>query len=109
MLTLHAPFISYMQYHIDQCDESKGETYRLAKELGQQLLENCREALAENPLYKDGMSFSTTYRMFVIADFRLRCSHLPDCTFYNYFCQGRHHLCGGRSRKRSKTRAIRPR
>jgi fatty acid synthase subunit alpha len=45
-----------MQYHIDQCDESKGETYRLAKELGQQLLENCREALAENPLYKDGQS-----------------------------------------------------
>jgi fatty acid synthase subunit alpha len=50
-----------MQYHIDQCDESKGETYRLAKELGQQLLENCREALAENPLYKDGMSSSTPH------------------------------------------------
>lgn len=43
-----------MQYHIDHCDESKGETYRLAKELGQQLLDNCREALKENPLYKDG-------------------------------------------------------
>lgn len=44
----------YMQYHIDNCDETKGETYRLAKELGQQLLDNCREALGQNPLYKDG-------------------------------------------------------
>jgi fatty acid synthase subunit alpha len=45
---------SYMQYHIDNCDVEKGETYKLAKELGQQLLDNCREALKENPLYKDG-------------------------------------------------------
>jgi fatty acid synthase subunit alpha len=43
-----------MQYHIDNCDVEKGETYKLAKELGQQLLDNCREALKENPLYKDG-------------------------------------------------------
>ncbi len=43
-----------MQYHVDSCDAEKGETYRLAKEFGQQLLENCREALAENPVYKDG-------------------------------------------------------
>ena len=49
---------SYMQYHIDHCDESKGETYRLAKEFGQQLLDNCREALQENPLYKDGESIA---------------------------------------------------
>jgi fatty acid synthase subunit beta len=28
-----------MQYNIDQCDPSKGETYQLAKQFGQQLSE----------------------------------------------------------------------
>jgi hypothetical protein len=43
-----------MQYHVDACRPELGETYKLAKEFGQQLLDNCREALAENPVYKDG-------------------------------------------------------
>lgn len=43
-----------MQYHIDNCPVEKGENYRLAKEFGEQLLENCRAAATENPIYKDG-------------------------------------------------------
>ena len=45
--------ISYMQHYIDACPTEKGENYALAKELGQILINNCREAVAEPPLYKD--------------------------------------------------------
>jgi hypothetical protein len=45
-----------MQYHVDKCLPEKGETYKLAKEFGQQLIDNCKEALKENPVYKDGES-----------------------------------------------------
>ena len=46
--------VTYMQYYIDQCDASRGETYKLAKQFGQQLIDNCREVVGEPPLYKDG-------------------------------------------------------
>ncbi|KAL0953237.1 hypothetical protein HGRIS_004490 [Hohenbuehelia grisea] len=45
--------LTYMQYHIDQCDPSRGETYQLAKEFGQRLIDNTREVLGEPPVYKD--------------------------------------------------------
>ncbi|RUP46910.1 fatty acid synthase [Jimgerdemannia flammicorona] len=45
--------MQYMQYHIDTCPENKGETYRLAKELGRSLIENCAEVLMAAPVYKD--------------------------------------------------------
>ncbi|PGH17519.1 fatty acid synthase subunit alpha [Helicocarpus griseus UAMH5409] len=45
--------LEFMQYHIDNCPTERGETYKLAKELGQQLIENCKEVLNENPVYKD--------------------------------------------------------
>lgn len=45
--------LDFMQYHIDHCPTERGETYQLAKELGQQLIENCREVLDEAPVYKD--------------------------------------------------------
>lgn len=45
--------INYMQYHIDNCPTERGETYRLAKELGEQLIENCKDVLNEAPVYKD--------------------------------------------------------
>lgn len=52
--------LQYMQYHVDQCDPARGDTYKLAKEFGQQLLDNCREAADHPPLYKDGVfQFST--------------------------------------------------
>ncbi|CAH7689739.1 fatty acid synthase subunit beta [Phakopsora pachyrhizi] len=45
--------IDYMQYYLDNTDASKGEHYRLAKEFGQMLLSNCREAVGTAPLYRD--------------------------------------------------------
>ncbi|RMZ81472.1 hypothetical protein DV738_g2274, partial [Chaetothyriales sp. CBS 135597] len=45
--------IQYMQYHIDNCPTERGETYQLAKELGEQLIENCKDVLNEAPVYKD--------------------------------------------------------
>ena len=53
--------LGYMQYHIDICDPTRGENYRLAKEFGQQLIDNCREAVGQAPLYKDGMKFIQTF------------------------------------------------
>ncbi|KAB8239003.1 3-oxoacyl-synthase [Aspergillus alliaceus] len=45
--------LDFMQYHIDNCPTERGETYQLAKELGQRLIENCREVLDAAPIYKD--------------------------------------------------------
>ena len=45
--------LEFMQYHIDHCPTERGETYELAKSLGAQLIENCREVLNEAPVYKD--------------------------------------------------------
>ncbi|PCH42040.1 fatty acid synthase [Wolfiporia cocos MD-104 SS10] len=45
--------VTYMQYYIDQCDPNRSETYKLAKQFGQQLIDNCREVVNEPPLYKD--------------------------------------------------------
>ncbi|KKZ61082.1 fatty acid synthase subunit alpha [[Emmonsia] crescens] len=45
--------LEFMQYHIDNCPTERGETYKLAKALGQQLIENCKEVLNEKPVYKD--------------------------------------------------------
>ena len=46
--------LQFMQYDINQCDASKGETYRLAKEFGQKLIDNTREVISKPPMYKDG-------------------------------------------------------
>jgi len=45
--------LDFMQYHIDHCPTERGETYALAKELGQQLIENCKDVISEAPVYKD--------------------------------------------------------
>lgn len=45
--------LEFMQYHIDHCPTEKGETYELAKQLGQQLIDNCRDVLGQAPVYKD--------------------------------------------------------
>lgn len=49
--------LDYMQYYLDNTDALKGERYRLAKEFGQMLLSNCREAVGTAPLYRDGQPF----------------------------------------------------
>ncbi|RKF59343.1 Fatty acid synthase subunit alpha [Erysiphe neolycopersici] len=45
--------LEFMQYHIDNCPTNRGETYQLAKELGLQLIENCKEVMNMPPCYKD--------------------------------------------------------
>ncbi|KAG9234082.1 fatty acid synthase-like protein [Amylocarpus encephaloides] len=45
--------IDFMQYHIDNCPTERGETYKLAKELGQQLIDNCKDTIGVAPCYKD--------------------------------------------------------
>jgi fatty acid synthase subunit alpha len=49
-----AELLTYMQYNIDHCDPMKGENYKLAKEFGQQLINNTREVIGHSPVYKDG-------------------------------------------------------
>lgn len=45
--------LDFMQYHIDTCPTERGETYKLAKELGKELINNCKEVLGQAPVYKD--------------------------------------------------------
>ncbi|RKP32294.1 fatty acid synthase subunit alpha reductase [Metschnikowia bicuspidata] len=45
--------VKFMQYHIDHTPEYKGETYQLAKRLGQQLIDNCKQVMDAEPVYKD--------------------------------------------------------
>ena len=45
--------LEFMQYHIDNCPTERGETYKLAKELGAMLIENCKDVLDADPVYKD--------------------------------------------------------
>ncbi|KAF7555116.1 hypothetical protein G7046_g6638 [Stylonectria norvegica] len=45
--------IEFMQYHMDNCPVERGETYKLAKQLGDQLIENCMDTLNVAPHYKD--------------------------------------------------------
>ncbi len=45
--------LDFMQYHIDNCPTERGETYQLAKELGHQLIENCKDVLGVSPVYRD--------------------------------------------------------
>jgi hypothetical protein len=46
--------IKFMEFMINQRDPAKGETYAMAKKLGQELLDNCRGVVGQLPLYKDG-------------------------------------------------------
>jgi fatty acid synthase subunit alpha, fungi type len=45
----------FMQYNVNACDPTLGENYALAKQFGQQLIENCRDVVKSAPLYKDGV------------------------------------------------------
>ncbi|SCU83339.1 LAMI_0C02850g1_1 [Lachancea mirantina] len=45
--------IKFMEYHISHTQEEKGENYKLAKDLGEQLIENCKQVLDLDPVYKD--------------------------------------------------------
>ena len=59
--------LQFMQYNINQCNASKGETYRLAKEFGQKLIDNTREVIRKPPMYKDGaLHLLLIFYMFII-------------------------------------------
>ncbi|PVU94326.1 hypothetical protein BB561_002640 [Smittium simulii] len=45
--------VEYMEYYINSIDPEKGDTYKLAVDLGKILLENCKEAISFDPMYKD--------------------------------------------------------
>ena len=45
--------LEFMEFYMNQCPENKGETYKLAKELGTQLIENCKEVMNSSPVAKD--------------------------------------------------------
>ena len=45
--------IRFMEYHVAHTDASKGENYELAKSLGEQLIENCKQVLDVDPVYRD--------------------------------------------------------
>ena len=46
--------LTYMQYHINQVDPLKGETYQFAKQFGQHSIESTWEVISQPPVYKDG-------------------------------------------------------
>lgn len=50
--------LQYMQYHIDKVNPERGPTYALAKQFGQQLIDNCHQVVGHAPLYKDGGFYS---------------------------------------------------
>ena len=46
--------IKFMEFMVNWCNPTKGETYATGKKLGQELLDNCRGVVGQLPLYKDG-------------------------------------------------------
>lgn len=68
--------LDFMQYHIDNCPTGRGETYKLAKELGQQLIENCRDVLNVSPVCKD-VAIPTGPRTLVDARGNLKYDEVP--------------------------------
>ncbi|KAF1987053.1 fatty acid synthase-like protein [Aulographum hederae CBS 113979] len=68
--------LDFMQYHIDHCPTERGETYELAKELGEQLILNCKEVLDEAPVYKD-VSLPTAPHMEIDARGNMNYSEVP--------------------------------
>ncbi|CAD6921815.1 unnamed protein product, partial [Tilletia laevis] len=45
--------VDYMQFYIDRIDPSMGPNYELAKTFGQQLIDNCKEAMVASARYKE--------------------------------------------------------
>ncbi|KAJ3041629.1 3-oxoacyl-[acyl-carrier-protein] synthase [Rhizophlyctis rosea] len=45
--------ITFMEYYITNCPEAKNENYARVKTLGKVLLDNCKEALKTEPVYKN--------------------------------------------------------
>ena len=95
--------LEYMQYHIDTCDSNRGETYRLAKEFGQQLIDNCREALGHPPCYKDGIFFG--FFLLNTEDTKIDISYVPNGPENGSNPWWRRSLLGSYARKRAEAEA----
>jgi fatty acid synthase subunit alpha, fungi type len=80
--------LDYMQYHIDNCPADRGETYKLAKELGAQLIQNCQDALSASPVYKD-VSVPTGPHTTVDAQGNLKYAEVsrPSCRKLEHYVQ----------------------
>jgi len=66
LLNLANPdMLEYMRYNIDRWDPSEGETYKLAKEFGQQLVNHTRQVIGKPPMYKDGKDFPFCFHFMV--------------------------------------------
>lgn len=68
--------LEFMQYHIDNCPTERGETYQLAKELGAQLIQNCKDVLEADPVYKD-VAIPTGPRTTIDAQGNLKYEEVP--------------------------------
>ncbi|KAF2267871.1 hypothetical protein CC78DRAFT_510962 [Lojkania enalia] len=68
--------LDFMQYHMDHCPTERGETYELAKELGQQLIENCKDVLNEAPVFKD-VAIPTAPHLDIDAKGNMNYSEIP--------------------------------
>ncbi|CAR31007.1 ZYRO0E07766p [Zygosaccharomyces rouxii] len=45
--------IKFMEYHVSHTDASRGENYKLVKDLGEQLIQNCKQVIDMDPVYRD--------------------------------------------------------
>jgi fatty acid synthase subunit alpha len=97
-------FLVYMQYNIDQCDVTRGENYKLAKEFGQQLLDNTKEVIGKPPVYKDGKSLMVLSQYCYLTT---SSSHVPYRSPYRSHSEGRHCIFRSRSGECSQARSVR--
>ncbi|KAL2206570.1 fatty acid synthase subunit alpha [Sarocladium strictum] len=68
--------LDFMQFHIDNCPTERGETYKLAKKLAEELMENCKDVLDVPPHYKD-VSVPTGPRTTIDARGNLNYEEIP--------------------------------
>ncbi|EEY14911.1 fatty acid synthase subunit alpha reductase [Verticillium alfalfae VaMs.102] len=80
--------IDFMQYHMDNCPTDRGETYKLSKQLGLQLIENCKDVLNASPVYKD-VAVPTGPRTTVDAKGNLKYEEVqrPSCRKLEHYVQ----------------------
>jgi len=68
--------IRYIRYHIESCITARGDTYKLAKEFAQLLLENCETALTLPPKHKD-VAYQTAPCTIVTKEGEIQYKEIP--------------------------------
>ncbi|KAH6976312.1 fatty acid synthase subunit alpha reductase [Ilyonectria sp. MPI-CAGE-AT-0026] len=104
--------LEFMQYHIDNCPTERGETYKLAKELGEQLILNCKDVLDAPPVFKDA-AVPTSPRTTVDAKGNLSYEEVqrPNCRKLEHYVQqmadgGKISEYGGRNKAQNDLKRI---